>query len=242
MARPGPRRRTVAQAPVCNYAAVGATAHEDVLQYPPKGYRAAEYRAKLGSGGERFEKSIARLMRWGVQLGSGLRVVDVQQETMSGDSYRTLEVMPTDTPGVQTTAPVRPHAHLFDFADPVLVRPGTTADVVTRTGPFRFSSPVRVLSVIAEERRFGYTYGTLPGGPEAGEQRFVVTHEDDDSVWITIREFVRPGSARFRIVWPYANRHRKRVIRRYLAALYPTTPAPGHDAEPARREDAAPRR
>ncbi|KAB1656268.1 DUF1990 domain-containing protein [Pseudoclavibacter chungangensis] len=229
MARPGPRRRTVADAPVCNYAAVGATANDDLLRYPPKGHRAAEYRAKLGSGEERFEKSVARLMRWGVQLGSGLEVVDVRQETMAGDAYRSLAVDPSSNASV----PVRPHAHLFDFADPVLIRPGATADIVTRTGPFRFSSPVRVLTVIAEQHRFGFVYGTLPGGPEAGEQRFVVTHEPDDSVWITIREFVRPGSFRFRLVWWYANRYRKRIIRRYLAALHPTTPVPGASARPA---------
>lgn len=229
MARPGPRRQTVADAPVCNYAAVGATASNDLLRYPPIGHRAAEYRAKLGSGEERFEKSIARLMRWGVQLGSGLDVVDVRQETMTGDAYRSLSV----DPARNTSAPVRPHARLFDFEDPVLIRPGTTGDVVTRWGPLRFSSPVRVLTVIAEEHRFGYTYGTLPGGPEAGEQRFVITHEPDDSVWITIREFVRPGSFGLRLVWWYANRHRKRIIRRYLAALHPTTPVPPAGARPA---------
>lgn len=228
MARPGPRRRTVADEAGCTYAAVGATASLDLLAHPPKGFVAAEYRALLGSGRERFEKSIRRLMRFGVQRGAGLLVRDIVQPTRSLDAYRGLE---HDADGDGATHIARPYASLFDADDPLLVRPGTTADIVTKVGPFTFSSPVRVIAVIAEEREFGFAYGTLPGGPESGEQRFLVSWLPDDSVRITIREFVKPGSWWIRFVWPYANAHRKRVIRAYLAALHPSTPRPRDDRE-----------
>lgn len=221
MPRPGPRRRTGAADPVCNYASIGATASHDLLAYPPKGFVAAEHRALLGSGRARFEASIARLMRFGVQRGAGLHVRDVVQPSRSLDAYRTLEHDDGDEVHV-----ARPYAALFDARDPLLIRPGTTADIVTKAGPFTFSSPVRVLAVVAEEREFGFAYGTLPGGPERGEQRFLVSWLPDDSVRITIREFVRPGSWWMRCIWPYARAHRTRVMRRYLAALHPSTPRP----------------
>lgn len=204
------RRSTADQGPACNYASIGATASSDLLMYPPRGFRAGEYRVKLGSGRERFERSIARLMRFGVQRGAGLHVHDVRQPESNGL-------------GLSSSSS---YGHLLRPDDPEVLRPGTMADMVTKVGPLTFSSPVRVLAVTIEERACGYTYGTLPGGPESGEQSFLVTWEDDNTVWLTIREFVRPGNWWIRFVWPYANAHRKRVVGRYLAALHPATPQP----------------
>lgn len=206
------RRSTAVDTATCNYAAIGATALSDLLAYPPHGFRAGEYRAKLGSGRARFEQSVSRLMRFGIQRGAGLHIRDVVQPV--ADEFEGAEPGP---PSV---------AHLAPLDDEGVLRPGTTANMVTKVGPLTFSSPVCVLSVRTEERAVGYTYGTLPGGPEAGEQCFLVTWEADNTVWITIREFVKPGNWWIRFVWPYANAHRKRILGRYLAALHPATRVP----------------
>lgn len=218
------RRQTALDVPRCNYAAVGATASHDLLAHPPRGFAVGEYRAQLGSGRERFEKSISRLMRFGVQRGAGLHVRNIEHQTRSLAGYRS--VYHGDHEGGGETGVVHLYPHLFDANDELLMRPGTTADIVTTTGPFTFHSPVRVLTIVAEERMFGYAYGTLSGGPEAGEQRFLVSWEPDNTVWITIREIVRPGNPLIACVWPFANQYRKSVVRKYLAALHPATPQP----------------
>ncbi|MDO5053308.1 MAG: DUF1990 domain-containing protein [Pseudoclavibacter sp.] len=232
--RSGPRRSTIAEEPVCNYAAVGATALPDLLLYPPRGFAAAQHQARLGSGEARWERSIARLMRWGVQRGAGLGVEEVRSESLSGDAYRSI-VHEEDGEGAASMR--RPYAHLFDAADPELIRPGMTARIVTRTAGMRFVSPVRVIAVIAEPNAFGFSIGTLPGGPEACEQRFIVSRNPDGTVWITVRELVRPAALRSWAVWPLAKRHRARVMAGYLAALHPATPL---SAEEAGRYDAIP--
>lgn len=219
--QPGPRRRTIAEEPVCNYAAVGATALPDLLLYPPRGFAAAQHQARLGSGEARWERSIARLMRWGVQRGAGLEVVDVRAESLTADAYRTI-IHDKDEDGGPSVQ--RPYAHLFDPSDPELIRPGMTARIITRSGRLRFASPVRVIAVIAEPRAFGFSIGTLPGGPEACEQRFIVSRHDDGTVWITVRELVRPAGFISRLSWPVAKRHRACVMAGYLAALHPATP------------------
>lgn len=71
------RRSTFEGQPQVTYAAVGGTLAPDLLEYPPKGYRAERFEARLGSGNERFAVAAASLMTWGVQRGSGLQVTDI---------------------------------------------------------------------------------------------------------------------------------------------------------------------
>jgi len=50
----------------------------------------------------------------------------------------------------------------------------------------------RIVYVIDVPRRFGFAYGTLPGHAECGEERFLVEHLPDDSVWYDLTAFSRP--------------------------------------------------
>jgi uncharacterized protein (UPF0548 family) len=52
-----------------SYAEIGATAGE-----MPDGYHHIRKSAVIGRGRERFESAAARVMRWGMQRGAGLRV------------------------------------------------------------------------------------------------------------------------------------------------------------------------
>jgi uncharacterized protein (UPF0548 family) len=75
--------------------------------------------------------------------------------------------------------------------------------------------------VIAEPNRSGFVYGTLAGHPEEGEASFIVTHEADDSVWLTVRSFSRPASALYRIGSPVVRLMQNRMTQKYLRALLP---------------------
>jgi uncharacterized protein (UPF0548 family) len=65
-----------------------------------------------------------------------------------------------------------------------------------------FRNAARIVYVIDEPRRFGFAYGTLPGHAESGEERFVVEHLEDDSVWYDVRAFSRPRYWPARIAYP----------------------------------------
>ncbi|UGY94852.1 DUF1990 family protein [Streptomyces gobiensis] len=60
-------------------------------------------------------------------------------------------------------------------------------------GWLRVHGPCRVVWAVEEERRAGFGYGTLPGHPEVGEEAFVVSAEEDGSVWLTVSSFSVPG-------------------------------------------------
>ncbi len=51
----------------------------------------------------------------------------------------------------------------------------------------------RVLSVVDQPRRFGFTYGTLQGHAECGEERFLVEHRPDNKVVYSLLAMSRPG-------------------------------------------------
>ncbi|MCQ4210734.1 DUF1990 family protein [Streptomyces longispororuber] len=93
------------------------------------------------------------------------------------------------------------------------------ADVVLRALWLRI--PCRVVRVVRADSRTGFAYGTLPGHPECGEEAFLVTREADDSVWLRIRAFSRPGRWYARLAGPLARAVQLAVTRRYLRALAP---------------------
>lgn len=94
-------------------------------------------------------------------------------------------------------------------------------DVVLRLrlGPFGVSAPVRVISVMYEENTRGFSYGTLPGHPERGEEAFIVRHQDDDSVWLELRSFSRPSNLFWKLASPAGRVVQSLISQRYLNAL-----------------------
>lgn len=106
---------------------------------------------------------------------------------------------------------------LADGTVPVGV--GDTAVLRLGPGPFAVRIPVRIVYVIDEPRRRGFGYGTLRGHPECGEAAFVVEWRADDSVWLEIRTFSRPG---YRVLWlgyPVLRLLQEIYTRRYERAL-----------------------
>lgn len=77
-------------------------------------------------------------------------------------------------------------------SDPA-VRVGAVAVLRLGLGQLALHAPVRVVAVVEEPERRGFAYGTLPGHPEQGEERFVVSRGLDGAVHLEIVAFSRPG-------------------------------------------------
>lgn len=209
------RRSTFSDQPV-TYGAVGATQAPDLLRYPPGGYRPFSREVRLGSGDERFRLARESLMAWGVQRGASMAVQDVQRS--EGDAYRPVDF---DASGQPVRAAARLSGQNPGEDGRVHVEGGMTATLSLRLGPFRLSSPVRVVYVIDEARRAGFAYGTLPGHQLHGEESFVVDYRDDDSVWLVVRSFSRPAGSWRALPSPVLRRLQSRLTTRYLRALLP---------------------
>ena len=94
--------------------------------------------------------------------------------------------------------------------------PGT--DVLGRLGPI--AVPCRVVYVVDEPDRRGFAYGTLPGHPESGEERFCVRYDaDTDAVHAEISAFSRPVLWWSRAGRPVTMLAQKLAIWRYLRAV-----------------------
>lgn len=80
--------------------------------------------------------------------------------------------------------------------------------------------PCRVVEVIAEPDRRGFAYGTLPGHPESGEERFMLTRDPSTGrVRADIVAFSRPGTWLTRLIGPAGRVLQRVMTARYLAAL-----------------------
>jgi uncharacterized protein (UPF0548 family) len=86
-------------------------------------------------------------------------------------------------------------------------------------GPLGLRAPVRVIEVFDDGRRAGFSYGTLPGHPECGEERFLVEQDHDGTVTFTVTAFSRPHTLLAQAGGPVGRVAQKFVTRRYLGAL-----------------------
>jgi uncharacterized protein (UPF0548 family) len=71
----------------------------------------------------------------------------------------------------------------------------------------------RIVYVIAEGRRFGFAYGTLPAHVECGEERFLIEWLPDDTVCYDILAFSRPRHPLVKLSFPLVRRLQKQFAR-----------------------------
>jgi uncharacterized protein (UPF0548 family) len=199
------------------YAAIGATQADDLLRYPPKGYRPIESRVRIGHGSERWEFAWVQTLSWGIQRRAGFHVelVDTPVEVSEG-TYLPVAFDRRGNP-VQPATTARSGELTFAPDGSALVRPGDSALLTWMLWPAKI--PARVVYVIDEPDRKGFAYGTLPGHPERGEESFVVERRTDESVWLTIRAFSRPSSWFFWAVYPALRVVQAIFTERYKRAL-----------------------
>lgn len=85
-------------------------------------------------------------------------------------------------------------------------------------GPASIRIPCRVVEVVDEPDRRGFSYGTLPGHPESGEERFLLERIADDRVTFTVSAFSRPATLLARAGGPAARAFQRLMTTRYLEA------------------------
>lgn len=200
------------------YGAVGATQAPDLMTYPPEGFVPAESRARIGHGDQRFETAVTQALTWQIQKRSG---IGVRVDQAPDDDEVRYNPVTFDEQGV----PIRPasigtpRVEQFSADGTALVTAGTSAVLTMHAFGQTVHAPVRVVSVIDEADRKGFAYGTLEGHPLSGEESFVVERTADGSVWLQIRQFSQPASAKWRFVAPLLRRQQRVMAEKYLTAL-----------------------
>ena len=98
------------------------------------------------------------------------------------------------------------------------VAQGASVVAVTSIGPMQMAAPCRIVAVFKEPDTFGFSYGTLPGHPESGEESFVLELRGDATYFI-VRAFSNPVDPLARLSGPIGRAVQRSVTRRYLSAL-----------------------
>lgn len=91
--------------------------------------------------------------------------------------------------------------------------------LAARFGPVIIHEPVRVVAVVDQPARCGFSYGTLDGHPVSGEEAFIVHRAPDGEVWLTLRSLTRASRGRWRWAFPILLIAQKYYRRRYRNAL-----------------------
>ena len=73
--------------------------------------------------------------------------------------------------------------------------------------------------MINEPNRVGFAYGTLPGHPETGEERFTIERNQAGGVSMRIRAFSKPATLLARASGPVGRAAQSIITDRYLEAL-----------------------
>lgn len=81
-------------------------------------------------------------------------------------------------------------------------------------------APCRVVYVIDEPEVRGFAYGTLPGHPESGEERFVVRHDPvTAAVFAEVSSFSRPVAWWAKAGGPVTRAAQRVIAKRYVRAV-----------------------
>lgn len=214
-------RRGSFQEGTVDYAAVGATSAHDLMTYPPEGSTPAEASWRLGSGQERFETSADSLMAWAAIRGAGLEIRDVHPA--AGPMYSGVAFDADGAP----VAPSRLEAEQrFDADGTPYVAAGTTIRVHGRVKGMNADAQLRVISAIDENRRVGFTLGTVGDSVVSGEELFLIEWDESDEVRFVVRAFDRPVALAYRVFPFLLKRRRRELFQGYLRAISPLFSSP----------------
>jgi len=95
---------------------------------------------------------------------------------------------------------------------------GETIGLVTRQLGAWVLASCRLVEVVDESHRFGFTYATLPGHPECGWESFIISRSESE-VRFAIEAVSKPAMTMMRLGMPIARRVQRRVTVRYLDGL-----------------------
>lgn len=142
-------------------------------------------------------------MNWQVKIRSGF---DLEMGSAAGSWDDAGVAESSLTSGVKPTRPPR-------------VEVGQEPTIFVRLGPFQLPEPARVIDVVEETDRVGFTYGTKPGHPITGEESFILIRTRDDRVFLVLRSVSRPGFGIWRLGEPLVRIAQIIYRRRYAKAL-----------------------
>ena len=116
-----------------------------------------------------------------------------------------------------------PQRHLGAVVLPERVRiePGVTVLVALRLGVAALVVPDRIVGVIDEPDRYAWSYGSLPGHAEVGEEGFEVAIDGTGSVTATISLDARPAPGLPTVAGPFTWTFQRVALWRYLDSLAP---------------------
>jgi uncharacterized protein (UPF0548 family) len=104
-------------------------------------------------------------------------------------------------------------------ADGPAGREGTVVVLTAGLPRFGYDLPCRVVEARTDGDERGFSYGTLAGHPESGEERFTVRLVPDGRVVFEIRVFFRLASRAARLAGPLSLLLQRAGTQRYLAAI-----------------------
>jgi uncharacterized protein (UPF0548 family) len=108
------------------------------------------------------------------------------------------------------------------------IRSGEVVAVLAWVGGLWSLNACRIVQVIDEAGRqlsepidrFGFSYGTLPGHVEMGEERFLIEwNHSDDGVWYDILAISKPRHWLVRLGYPFARLVQRRFARESARAM-----------------------
>ncbi|WP_167139413.1 DUF1990 domain-containing protein [Diaminobutyricimonas sp. TR449] len=228
-------RRSTHQASDVTYGAIGATQAEDLLAYPPTGFRPAAFRTRIGHGDARFAAAVVQVRTWQVFTRSDIEVKVDEMAPIDPSSYSPVGWDASGKP-VRPAEPVEQEEVEYTADGEQFASPGTTATLTMRVLGIPFRAPVRVVSFIDEPGRQGMALGTRAGHPLSGEESFVVEETADGSVWLDIRLFWRPAAWYWWPAYPALRALQRLYVKRYLRALV-AAPETTPDAMPTGPEN-----
>lgn len=106
-------------------------------------------------------------------------------------------------------------------ASDIPMREGTRVTMRLGIGILSFRIPCLVVWADRTDTVAGFAYGTLPGHPERGEERFTVTLTPSGEVVFDIVAFSAPGRWFTRVGAPLGRAVQAWMTKRYLRALDP---------------------
>ncbi len=94
------------------------------------------------------------------------------------------------------------------------IEPGSTIGLICTVSFVWLLFACRIVYIFNETdsvQKYGFAYGTLPGHPECGEERFTIEwRHADNSVWYDLLAFSRPGSFLVALGFPLTRMVQKR--------------------------------
>ena len=99
------------------------------------------------------------------------------------------------------------------------LQPATVVLLRLGPGPLSLRIPCRVVYLIDDPDLVGFAYGTLPGHPEAGEERFALRRHANGGLELTVAAFSRPASNLAKFGGPFSRVVQDAMTTRYLRAL-----------------------